>query len=540
MSLPNGLNRLIAQARRAFLYTVVRAIGRSLILLVVSRGLCQMHTDKLVLARSSLPDPSRWAATGQQPAPTHCPAPAQTVTIQSQNIHPLLSTQPLFSALPPQVDLNFEAAIPSSRARSHTAATIPPLDFSVFTTDSLQQSWLPSSSSSPPAPSAQPPNFQSPPQQDFVLFDSPQPQRTTVNRPSSVPSNSAAPFGSLQSNTTSTNRRDSSASSALQNQRVQQIIQATGQSFSPPALTSRFTSIAQNPSQQQQFYASLSAPSSSAAVNQQARPARPPVPLFSQKIGNQRVPAKMDLQGKFSSPACKLNSTNLPISDAMSSLEGFTAFGGGASTAFSSPAIHDLDMSPASSSTNLGTVSPGELLLSEQYSAPNSSAFTNLTTPSNFGESPEYENYEVSPNFGDFDAGSSENWYSLFPESTITDQVTTSTKSSVEAPAELEKLEADSLPCRKSGTPSSPSATRNRHSSVSGVNARRRDKPLPPIIIDDPNDTVAMKRARNTLAARKSRERKAQKLEELEEKIAKLEQERDHWKRIALSRPSGA
>jgi hypothetical protein len=45
-----------------------------------------------------------------------------------------------------------------------------------------------------------------------------------------------------------------------------------------------------------------------------------------------------------------------------------------------------------------------------------------------------------------------------------------------------------------------------------------------------------MKRARNTLAARKSRERKAQRLDELEAQIAKLEQERDHWKNIALSK----
>ncbi|KAI8952931.1 hypothetical protein F4801DRAFT_598795 [Xylaria longipes] len=464
----------------------------------------------------------------------------QPVTIQSPKINTLLSTQPFFSALPPQVELNFEEAIPSSRASSHPATTIPPLDFSVFTTDSLQQPWPPSSSSSPPAPSAQPPhNFQSPPQQDFVLFDSPQPQRTTVNRTVSSPAHPAAALGSLHSNTTSTRRRDSSASSALQNQRIQQIIQATGQSFSPSALTTRFNSLAQNPSQQQQFYASLSASSSPAAVNQQTRIARPPVPLFSQSFGNQRAPAKMDLQGKFSAPGGKCN-PNLPVLDAMNSLEGFTAFGGGASTAFSSPALHDLDMSPASSSTNLGTVSPGELLIGEQFSAPNSSAFTNMTTPSTFGESPDYENYDVSPNFGDFDAGSTENWFSLFPENTTTDQVTAPIKSSVEAPAELEKPDADSLPRRKSGNSSPSSAAHGRHSSVSGVNARRRDKPLPPIVVDDPNDTIAMKRARNTLAARKSRERKAQKLEELEEKIAKLEEERDHWKRIALSRPSGA
>lgn len=357
------------------------------------------------------------------------------------------------------------------------------------------------------------------------MFDSPQPTRTTVNRTASSPAPVAAAFGSLNRNTTSTRRRDPSTSPALRNQRVQQIIQATGHQFSPSALTNRFNSSAQNHSpQQQQFYASLSPPSSTAAVNQQSRIARPPVPFFSQGNGSQRTPAKMDLQ------------------DAMNSLEGFTAFGGGASTAFSSPAMTgcDLDVGSASSSTHLGTVSPGELLLREQFSAPNSTAFTNLTTPSNYGESPEFENYEVSPNFDDFDAGSSENWFSLFPESTATDQAPASNESPVEAPAELENTETDSLPRRKPGSSPSSSHNHGRHSSVCGVNSRRRDKPLPPIIVDDPNDSIAMKRARNTLAARKSRERKAQKLEELEEKIAKLEEERDHWKRIAMSRPSGA
>ncbi len=375
------------------------------------------------------------------------------------------------------------------------------------------------------------------------MFDSPQPTRTTVNRTVSSPATTAAPaFGSLNNSNTSTTRRDSSASPALQNQRVQQIIQATGHQFSPSALTNRFNSIAQNQSQHQQFYAPLSTSSSAAVVNQQTRIARPPIPLFSQGIGNQRSPANMDLQGKFLAAPLEEN-PNLPQSDAMNSLEGFTAFGGGASasTAFSSPAITgcDLDVSSASSS-HLGTVSPGELLLREQFSAPNSTAFTNLTTPSNFGESPEFENFEVSPNFGDFDAGSTENWFPLFPESTITNQASASTKSPIVAPAELEIAETDSLPRRKPGSSPPSSSNHGRHSSVSGVNSRRRDKPLPPIIIDDPNDTVAMKRARNTLAARKSRERKAQKLEELEEKIAKLEEERDHWKRIALSRPSGA
>ncbi|KAI1369778.1 hypothetical protein F5Y08DRAFT_324954 [Xylaria arbuscula] len=447
----------------------------------------------------------------------------------------------LSGSLPSQDELNFEAAIPSSRASSRLAATIPQQDFPVFTTDSTQSTWLPSSSSSPPAPSAHHNNsFPSPPQQDFVLFDSPQPTRTTVNRSASSSANSAGSFGSLNQNTNTT-RRDSSASPALQNQRVQQIIQATGHQFPSPALTNRFHSIAQNQSQKQ-FFAHLSPPSSTAAVNQQTRVARPPVPLFSQGIGNQRTAGAMDLQGEYA-PHPLAHDPSLPVADALSSLEGFTSFGGGASTAFSSPAINgcDLDFGSASSSTHLGTVSPEELLMNDSMSsAPNSTAFTNLTTPSNFGESPGFENYEVSPNYGDFDLSpAGGDWFPLFPqESTTTTQPAISNKSPVEAPGELEIAETDSQPRVKSGSSSPSSTNHGRHSSVSGVNARRRDKPLPPIVIEDPSDTVAMKRARNTLAARKSRERKAARLDELEATIAKLEKERDHWKNIALGRPN--
>jgi len=80
------------------------------------------------------------------------------------------------------------------------------------------------------------------------------------------------------------------------------------------------------------------------------------------------------------------------------------------------------------------------------------------------------------------------------------------------------------------------------HSPSGGnrVSKKRRDKPLPPIAVD-PNDKAAMKRARNTLAARDSRQRKFEhvaKLEglnaELEAKNAMLEAEVEKWKNIAL------
>lgn len=214
-------------------------------------------------------------------------------------------------------------------------------------------------------------------------------------------------------------------------------------------------------------------------------------------------------------------------------LEDFTGFEGGASTAFSSPGAPSIFDLPGASS-HPGTVSPQDLLLQDPYmSAPNSSALTALTSPSPY-ESPDFvDGYDVSPNFStaDFD-GASTQWYSLFPDQPVQGEVKVAgeDQSPMHHAEELDIAQEGTAGQRKSGSPSS-----TRHSSVAGVGSRKRDKPLPPIVVDDPNDIVAMKRARNTLAARKSRERKALKVDELEARIAKLVEERDHWKSIALS-----
>ncbi|KAF5023252.1 hypothetical protein F66182_4685 [Fusarium sp. NRRL 66182] len=411
------------------------------------------------------------------------------------------------------VDLNSSPALNSLSSSSLTTANISVQDFSVFTTDP-QSPWLPSTNSSLPAPPAH--QLQSPetPQQDFVLFDQPQPP----NRSTTSLQNQRRHSSYLQ------NRHQQPVSPAVQNQRVAQLLQAFGNS-SPTV--NRPTN---------QFYAS-SAPSSSTTLNKQKRVARPPVPLFSQSTGSvpQQAAKMMNAAGLY---PFELGSscTSSPSSDV--ELEEFTAFEGGANTAFSSPAVpsvFDFGSTASSSIANLATISPQDLLAHDSFmSAPNSSALTALTSPSIYNESPDFTDvYDVSPNFGnaDFDTAG-DPWFPLFPQETSAAPEQPSVENSPEEKSDDLESPSQSPPSsrRKSGT--SPST---RHSSVAGVNARKRDKPLPPIIVDDPSDIVAMKRARNTLAARKSRERKAIKLEELEEKIAKLEAERDHWKRIALA-----
>jgi hypothetical protein len=224
-------------------------------------------------------------------------------------------------------------------------------------------------------------------------------------------------------------------------------------------------------------------------------------------------------------------------------LDEFTAFEGGASTAFSSPAvasIMDFNGSMSSSTSNLGTISPQDLLIQEPFmSAPNSSALTALTSPSIYDESPDFDGFDVSPNFGsaDFDT-SGDPWYPLFPQDSISAPEVNLEDSPAQKSDDVDSVGHASGSGRSKKATNSPTSS-SRHSSIAGVGSRKRDKPLPPIIVEDPQDTIAMKRARNTLAARKSRERKAQRFEDLEDRIAKLEAERDHWKKIALSQ-SGA
>ncbi|QIX01694.1 hypothetical protein AMS68_007211 [Peltaster fructicola] len=185
-----------------------------------------------------------------------------------------------------------------------------------------------------------------------------------------------------------------------------------------------------------------------------------------------------------------------------------------------------------------GTVSPKDLM---NGSVPPSTTFTNLTTPgSTYLETPD-DSYEASPLYNDnlgnaFDYSETNNF---FPDlDALVPMGRTASSSSVShvvvhpgGPASARK---------RSVAPASPAI---RPSSVAGVNARKRDKPLPPIMVDE-NDPVALKRARNTAAARKSRARKVEERDVLEARIADLEAqlrdsqtenaalsgERDYWK----------
>ena len=191
---------------------------------------------------------------------------------------------------------------------------------------------------------------------------------------------------------------------------------------------------------------------------------------------------------------------------------------------------------------NGATVSPKDLFNTTD-SVPPSTSFTNLTTPgSTFLETPD-EDYQTSPLFTDnLDVhDTDQQWYSLFPEdsSTPAAPMMARTTSSSSANQVMVHPGGEAHNRKRSSTNASPMTFASpavRHSSVAGVNpTRKRDKPLPPIMVDE-NDAVALKRARNTAAARKSRAKKVEERETLEAEIADLKAQVEHWKSLALGR----
>ncbi|CAI5758146.1 unnamed protein product [Candida verbasci] len=64
---------------------------------------------------------------------------------------------------------------------------------------------------------------------------------------------------------------------------------------------------------------------------------------------------------------------------------------------------------------------------------------------------------------------------------------------------------------------------------------KRKLKELKPITINETDDSIAIKRAKNTLAARKSRERKVQKMSMLENKVEELSNENERLKALLMA-----
>lgn len=287
--------------------------------------------------------------------------------------------------------------------------------------------------------------------------------------------------------------------------------------------------------------------------NNQRNFTRPPVPLFhSNSTGNisalqQRNIDFTDINmggSGTTTPSTDMSehrlteTANVAYHDTMADL---AAFENGAS-------FGDFNMFTDFTAINAGagnggsTVSPKDVYKVD--SVPPSTSFTNLTTPgSTYLETP--DSYNASPLFSDNletsfdfsnDNGSSNFFQDLETFAAMAPPMERTTSSSSAANQILVHPGGPSHNRKRSSTTVSPSTFAARPSSVAGVGARKRDKPLPPIMVDEA-DAVALKRARNTAAARKSRAKKVEERDGLESRIAELEaalavktSEVEYWK----------
>lgn len=217
----------------------------------------------------------------------------------------------------------------------------------------------------------------------------------------------------------------------------------------------------------------------------------------------------------------------------------YTVSPDGPELSFFSPADFDLrtdfglfdDHQSTAQSESILTVSPKDIMVD---SAPPSTTFTNLTTPgTSYFDSPYFDvSSDTSPRFGaDNLAPESDTWTPLFMDEDC---------ANVAASVHPRVLDVAPRMSRNGSSPgqalSRGGSNQGRHSSSSGVSSRRRDKPLPAITVDDPHDIVAVKRARNTLAARKSRQKRVEQSEQLMKQVEDLKLQVEYWKQIAIVR----
>ncbi|MCJ1406968.1 hypothetical protein MMC19_001038 [Ptychographa xylographoides] len=198
----------------------------------------------------------------------------------------------------------------------------------------------------------------------------------------------------------------------------------------------------------------------------------------------------------------------------------------GSSVDFTMPQFSSINTpAPAQISNHPRTVSPKDVF-ADPSSAPASSAITDLSTPGMWdSESPWTTAFSAntSPTFHDnLEADdldmSTDNFFPSLGDSAVV-------QSSTESMAPPMSRNQSSP-----GQSSRGSNNIGRHSSVAGVSARKRNQPLPPITIDDPADIVAVKRARNTAAARKSRQKKMETVERMAVEIDDLKEQIAYWK----------
>ncbi|KAG5366278.1 General control protein [Yarrowia sp. B02] len=169
------------------------------------------------------------------------------------------------------------------------------------------------------------------------------------------------------------------------------------------------------------------------------------------------------------------------------------------------------------------------------------------------------DDFDASPIFGDADLGDCNNWESLFNDDAAAPQTSPAPQVPVvkaEPDAELmpfpmaftqnidsfarpsvsasvspasssvgpESLGGDVNPLKRKreGSESPTFENKKDQHGLTAYNRKPRQAPLSPIVVEEGADSVAVKRARNTEAARRSRARKMERMSQLEERVEEL------------------
>jgi general control protein GCN4 len=189
---------------------------------------------------------------------------------------------------------------------------------------------------------------------------------------------------------------------------------------------------------------------------------------------------------------------------------------------------------------SIRTVSPKDIFADNVGSTPHSQALTNMTTP-DMNESPFLnDSFECSPLYQN-DSSVSNDWFPLFPPEEGDNTATQSFSLPMERTISSQTMERSGSSSTGSPIVLDSSSFRRKSSATNspavngaGIKKSRQRKQLPNIVVDS-SDKVALKRARNTLAARESRQRKFAHVEDLEKRNAELELEIEKWKSIAIA-----
>ena len=403
---------------------------------------------------------------------------------------------------------------------SRSPATILRHDFQSLVTDQQQQ-WL-TQPQSPrlPTPASSRESQTRDSDTDFILFPSPT-QRHSTLVPATAPTDPNYLFASPYNGQVQLQRQTSTST------------QRVGNIYGSSAISSNG------------LHSGLRASSaSSPTIHRQRAYSRPPVPLFPNNstgtVHQHQHNSELNLQG--TSPCSTITKPVLTRSDmeyvdwSRAGAEASPADSLRASEEFANVILGGNQPVSANSSydslenVSSYTVSPQDTML-DASSAPGSGFFSNLATPESAClESPKVSYLNDSPFSRTMDIN--ENWSSLFPDAEETKpQITTVNPLQISSPTQ-HVAPAMSRTSSSGQTSSRSSHQGGRPTTSSGV-SKRRTQPLPDISLDHPDPVVA-KRQRNTLAARKSRQRRVEQIEGLEIEVSRLRTERDMWKTRAM------